>query len=211
MNFLKGLREPTRRMVDMSAAWDGSAVSLDTAGILVGTRVASNLGWRNVEALAVGDQVLTFDGGMQTIIELRRKVLWDGEGECPRSMKPLMIRAGTCELTADVMVMPEQSMMIESDAAEAATGDPFALVNASALRGLDGVERVHGFGPIEVVELVFEEDQVVYAEGGLLLLCPAVHDFFEPGYASYGVLPRETAAYVVSAMAATAPFHALAA
>ena len=200
ISFLTGRRDETRHCSGESPAWHGNLVSLDTTGIVVGTRIASNLGWRAVEALSAGDQVLTFDGGMQTIIEVRRKVLWDGIGDCPRGTRPLHIRAGTCDLTADVTVLPEQSIMIESDAAEAATGDPFALVNASELRDLNGVERVFGHGPVEVVQLVFEEDQVIYADGGLLLLCPADHDFFDESSAAYGVLPTGAAAFVVSGM-----------
>ncbi|WP_241525652.1 Hint domain-containing protein [Pseudophaeobacter leonis] len=45
-------------------------VSVGEGGLLAGTHVASNLGWRPVEALCAGDKVLTFDHGMQTIVEV---------------------------------------------------------------------------------------------------------------------------------------------
>lgn len=200
MNFLKGHREPTRRMADFSAAWDGGAVTFEANGILVGTRIASNLGWRAVEALAPGDQVLTFDGGMQTIVETRRKVLWDGMGDCPRGLWPVHLATGTGDLTAAVTVMPEQAVMIESDVAEYETGDPFALVNAGVLSGFDGCGRVRPTQPIEVIELVFDEDQVIYAEGGLLLFCSADCDLLVQHESLYRMLPQATAQHVVAAM-----------
>lgn len=59
-----------RRMVDMSAACDGGV--MDTRDLLSGTRVATVMGWRAVEALAAGDVVLTFDSGLQKLTEVRR-------------------------------------------------------------------------------------------------------------------------------------------
>ena len=49
-----------RRSIEMSGAYDGGLVAL-THGLMAGTRVASNLGWRAIEALTVGDKALTFD------------------------------------------------------------------------------------------------------------------------------------------------------
>ena len=69
--------------------------------------------------------------------------------------------------------------MLESDLAEEALGDPFALVPAAALEGVRGVERVCPTDPIEVVSLHFEADQVVFAEHGALLFCPSGGDLVQ--------------------------------
>lgn len=201
MNFMKGFREPTRRMADIGAAWHGTEVVFEANGILVGTRIASNMGWRPVEALAIGDQVLTFDAGMQTLTGIRRKVLWDGTGDCPRALWPVHLAAGTCDLTAHVTVPAEQALMIESDVAEDETGDPFALVNAGVLSGFAGCGRVRPTQPVEIIELVFDDDQVIYAEGGLLLFCQADHDLLVPHECIYETLPRASAECVVAGMA----------
>ena len=63
------------RATEMSGAYDGGLTAA-THGLMAGTRVASNLGWRAVEALAPGDLVLTFDNGMQPIAEVRRSSIW---------------------------------------------------------------------------------------------------------------------------------------
>ena len=55
-------QQPTRRTVEMTGAYDGGLATL-SHGLMAGTRVASNLGWRAIDALAVGDKVLTFDNG----------------------------------------------------------------------------------------------------------------------------------------------------
>ena len=200
LHLLKELRAPVRKMAEMSAVWDGGPVSLTTRGILLGTRIASNLGWRPVEDLVTGDHVLTFDDGPQVIRHVRRHVLWDGRGECPRHLHPIRLFAGTCDLTRDVTVLPGQAVMIESDAAEAVTGDPFALVSASALRGMQGAGRLHVDGPIEVVELFFETDEVIHAEGGLLLFCPALPDAVEREAGVYDIQSKEAAAVMVATM-----------
>lgn len=209
MNFLKGFREAPRRMSEMSAAWDGAPAALDAVGILYGTRIASNLGWRPVEALTVGDEVFTFDGGMQAIRNVRRRVLWDGMGDCPRALWPVAIAAGTCEISRDALVLPAQPIMVESDAAEDVTGDPFALVRAGLLAGLDGVVRARPYMPIEVVELFFDGDQVVHAEGGLLMFCPAQSNGLTALDGPYDLMPRASAEEVIAAMAVTpTPIHA---
>ena len=58
------------RMADMGRAMNGALVGI-THGLVAGTNVASNLGWRAVDALSVGDMVLTFDNAMQPIVEIR--------------------------------------------------------------------------------------------------------------------------------------------
>jgi len=54
-------------------------------------------------------------------------------------------------------------------------GDPFAVVPAASLIGFNGVHRVTTNGQIEVITLFFAQPQVIYAEGGALLFCPAAH------------------------------------
>ena len=67
--------QPAKRSAEMGGAYDGGIAAL-SHGLMAGTRVASNLGWRAIEALAVGDMVLTFDHGMQAITEVRRANMW---------------------------------------------------------------------------------------------------------------------------------------
>ncbi|MGR3547076.1 MAG: Hint domain-containing protein, partial [Roseovarius sp.] len=52
-------------------------------------------------------------------------------------------------------------------------GDPFALLPGVALEAAPGVARVMPEPGAEVVVLHFESEQVIFAENGLMALCPA--------------------------------------
>lgn len=144
-----------------------------------GTRVATAMGWRPVEAIAEGDKVLTFDAGLQTIHKISRIRLWSAEETCPRHFWPLEVPAGALGNRELMHVLPGQNVMIESDAAEDLYGDPFSLIPAEAVEGTNGVERVPPQGDIEVIVLHFAEDQIVFANNGALFFCPACHDVLQ--------------------------------
>ncbi|MCO6383623.1 MAG: Hint domain-containing protein [Vannielia sp.] len=141
-------------------------------GIVAGTLVATSMGWRPVEALTVGDEVMTFDGGLQRITGLSRARLWNGEAECPRSMWPIRVPAGLMGNRRELVLMPEETVVLESDAAEDLYDDPFALIPALALIDMPGVERICPSTEIEVVSISFAEDQVIFVEGSALIFCP---------------------------------------
>ena len=169
------LGQRTMKAHEASGAWNGgrSVTDAKAAGLSAGTRVATTFGWRPVEAVAVGDKVLTFDDGMQEVIRVERGYLWTNAAPTPRNLWPLEIPTGALGNQRPMLLMPEQSVMIESDAAEAAFGDPFTLIPAAALEGYKGIERVPPMEAIEVVTLHFAKDQVVFANVGALFFCPA--------------------------------------
>ena len=168
-------RRKPNRMMEISGAYDGGATGA-MSGIAAGTRVATALGWRDAGALQAGDMVLTFDGGLQPVTAITRRPLWSGAGRCPESFWPLMVPAGVLENATPMLLLPRQGVMLESDLAEDVLGDPFALIPAAALEGVHGIERVYPNDPIEVITLQFETDQVIFAEQGALLFCPAGGD-----------------------------------
>lgn len=142
------------------------------SGFISGTCVASNLGWRAVEALSVGDMVLTFDHGMQMIVDIQRETLFAPEHTLPLSRSPIMVPEGALNNRKDMWLMPDQGMLVESDAATDVLGDPFAVVPARALRGLRGIQPVASGDQLNVTTLAFAQDEVVYVEGGMLAFCP---------------------------------------
>ena len=143
------------------------------SGIIAGTMVATPMGWRPVEAVVAGDEVMTFDGGLQRVTAVSRSVLSLNAEETPRHLWPLHVPAGLLGNRRDMRLMPEETIVLESDAAEEAWGDPFALIPAQALQELPGVERIKPQGMIEIVQLAFEEDQVIFVEGSALVFCPS--------------------------------------
>ncbi|MEQ6248779.1 Hint domain-containing protein [Sulfitobacter sp. HNIBRBA3233] len=181
----------------MTGAYDGGLATL-THGLIAGTRVASNLGWRAIDALAVGDKVLTFDNGMQEVVAVRRASVWLDAPETGETLWPVVVPEGALDNREEMVLLPEQGVMVESDAAQDMHGDPFVILTAQSLVGLRGIYRRRPAMRVELVAVYFERDEVIYAEGGALIHCPqdlSTLDKFIKGSASsqYRVLCGEEA------------------
>jgi len=195
--------EMNRRTVEMTGAYDGG-LGLQTHGLMAGTRVASNLGWRAIEALAVGDQVLTFDNGMQEIVEIRRKVFFLDAPETDRAIWPVTVPAGAMGNREELTLLADQGVLIESDAAADRHGDPFAVVPARSLAGVRGITRTAPAQQIELIAVYFAAEEVIYAEGGALIHCPTrstpLDAMMNGVVPSYDVMGADDAAYLAQAL-----------
>ena len=141
-------------------------------GLVAGSRVATSNGWRAVETLAIGDQVLTFDGGLQPVVALSRRLYPYAMGAT--AARPLiLLPAGAIGNARPIMLLPDQPVLAESDLAEEMFGDPFAPIRASAMIGLPGVTAMLPEASVVTVTIGFEEDQAVFVEGQALAVCPA--------------------------------------
>lgn len=181
------------------------ALSQVAHGIVAGTNVATPIGWRPVESVVAGDQVLTFDGGMETVVAVERLTVFpETHGESYEDW-PLHVPAGALGNREDMVILAQQPIMLESDAAEAIYGDPFALVPAAALEDFRGIKRVEPEGIIEVVRLRFAKDEIVFCNVGGLFHCPATSDilgriFGETVAPEYQVLPMAEAELIVACL-----------
>ncbi|WP_372921406.1 Hint domain-containing protein [Roseovarius sp.] len=185
------------RMAGHDETCDGGAAGIMT-GLVEGTRIATAMGWRPVEAIAMGDKVLTFDAGLQRVTEVLRDPLWSGESACPRRFWPLEVPRGALGNRTVIRVLPDQAMLLESDAAEALYGDPFALLPGEVLEGIRGIARVPPERNQQVVVLHFAEDQVVFDETGALFFAPSSRDLMDRAMHDrdgplYTVLPPDEA------------------
>ncbi len=190
------MQQPTRRTVEMTGAYDGGLATL-SHGLMVGTRVASNLGWRAIDALTVGDKVLTFDHGMQEITEIRRAHVWLDAPESAQTLWPVVVPVDALGNREELVLLPDQGVMIESDAAQDMHGDPFAVITALSLVGLRGIRQRQPMEKVELVGVYFAGDEVIYAEGGALIHCPAdmstLDKFLDAAAPTYSVLSGEAA------------------
>ena len=139
------------------------------SGLLHSTRVATQMGWREVETIAVGDEVLTFDAGLQPVTAIERVINWPDHETCPDHAAPFEVPAGVLGNQETVWILPNQLVVVESDLAEELTGDPFALVPVDVLDGWRGIHRVAPRAPHLVLVLHFADDQVIYAGDGALV------------------------------------------
>lgn len=153
-----------------SAAGRQAAVA---EGLLHGTPVATPSGWRPVESLSPGDLVLTFEDGPVPLIEVWSQPLPTGQGLSAQVHWPFAIPAGALENRVPLVLLPEQRVLIESDAAEDLYGDPFALIPAAALQGYRGIDLTRPEPVAIAVRLGFSRDQIIYAGRGALIACPS--------------------------------------
>lgn len=165
-------------------------------GFVFGTRVATASGWRPVEKVVIGDSVLTFDAGLQKLTSISRQSLWTRGKPCPRKFWPLLIPAGALGNIDEMLILPDQAVMIESDAAEMIHSDRFPLIPASALVGWRGIRRVIPGRPVQVITLLFQDPQVVVANIGIQFHCP-IEEPAQAGQGAYPVLPVEDALMLI--------------
>ena len=187
--------------------WEGGETPAPTtSGLAAGTQVATAQGWRNIEAVQVGDKVLTFDDGMQKVVSIQTAWVLPEQRQLATTQLPLHVPKGALGNKSDLTLMPEQAVMIESDLGEVMFGDPFTLIPALALEGFKGITRQRPSRPLQVVSLQFDNDQVVFASVGALFYCPSneaqsVAGIFEESYMpGYEVLTLSKAREFVDTM-----------
>lgn len=130
---------------------------------VAGTRLATPEGWRGIETLAVGDLVMTQDHGFE-------RVRWIGRTTVPAvgALVPIRIRAGTLGQgmpCRDLLVSPQHRMLLRSRIAERMTGTREVLVPAVKLLDVPGVERASDLAEVTYLHLMFDQHEIVFAEG----------------------------------------------
>lgn len=142
-------------------------------GLLADTLVATQNGWRPVGTIAAGDLVLTFDTGLQPVVELRHQTLQSATDRLGDAHRPLLVPAGAIGNRQPLRLLPDQDVLMESDVADQILGDPFVLMRASSLAGYRGIASVAPEARETVVIPVFAQEQIVHANGAALLHCPS--------------------------------------
>ncbi len=135
-------------------------------GILAGTMVETTTGWRDVQTLTIGDSVHTFDGGQARILGLDRRIIAGGT---------ITVHApgGLIDNCSDVWLTSGQHILIDT------LDDPqfpdalAVLVPATALTILPGI-TCQTAALAEVITPLFADEEVIYANSGTLLHCPAI-------------------------------------
>lgn len=141
--------------------------SVVAEGILARTPIATPNGWIAAESLTDGAFVLTFDCGHQPVVQTRTQDIADA----PPELWPLQVPAWAMDNREELLLLPEQRVLIEADLAEDMYGDPFAMIPARALEGWRGIARCRPPETGSVINLRFARHQVIYASRGVLLSC----------------------------------------
>lgn len=173
---------PARHFADAAPAPTLPDAATGVAGgiLIAGTMVETASGWRDVVTLRAGDRVQTFDGGLCPLTAADPVALPPEPGRMA-----VRIAGGTFGACADLALLPGAQVLIRTAARlpEAAR----ALVPALALRGLPGVTLVPLPGAVAAMRLAFADEEVIWANTGVLLHCPAP----QPGVQFRALPPAE--------------------
>jgi hypothetical protein len=133
-------------------------------GIFGSTLVETATGWRAAEALRMGDSLYTLDGGLQRIAALSRRTVTAGE-------PMILVSGGYFDACDDVMLLPGQGVLLDTMGLLSA---PYARIPAAALTGCVGASHRAAPARVDIVTPIFAEEEVIWAQSGMLLLCPGI-------------------------------------
>lgn len=125
-----------------------------------GTRITLSDGsQRAVEDLTVGERVLTRDNGMQPIRWIGKRTV-----QAVGAFAPVVISEGVLGNAENITVSQQHRMLISDWRAEVMVGSRDVLIQAADLVNDDTIfVRKGGF--VEYTQLVFDQHQILYAEG----------------------------------------------
>ena len=142
-----------------------------TTGLIAGTMLETRAGWQPVQTLRIGDAVQTLDGGLARIIGIDRRTL-----TAAAQTTLIQIDGGFGDACADLMLLPGQHVLLDTLNDAQMNGAPFAMIAAIALLASPGTRRLALQADLEIITPMFADEEVVYANSGVLLHCPGITD-----------------------------------
>lgn len=164
--------QPISRQTLTAPANTTPMTNLASGGMVAGTLIETDTGWRPVETLKPQDRVATFDGGLRPVRAVTRR----GIGGQGHALNLIQVPGGALETCSDLLLPAEQGVLLDLPQSEARFGTPLVLVPASALVGWQGVRVARCARSLTVIDLQFEDDEVIYANTGALIHCPVNGD-----------------------------------
>jgi len=121
-----------------------------------GTAIRTPLGDVLIDDLRVGDLVSTLDNGPQRIRWIGRREIGPAEFRRNITLRPVLIRRGVLGAERDMFVSRQHGMLVGRD----------QLIRAAHLADLmPGVRVAHGKQHVTYVHMMFDDHQIVFAEG----------------------------------------------
>jgi len=132
-----------------------------------GTLIETVSGPRRVECLVPGDRVVT-RAGQAALRWIGRRVVSSAELAKAPGLRPVRISSGALGQglpRRDLRVSRQHRILVRSRLARQMFGAPEVLIPAFRLVGLPGVQLDDAQGGVEYVHLLFDDHEVIYAEG----------------------------------------------
>ena len=132
-----------------------------------GTKIATPRGEVRVEALEVGDRVITRDNGIQTIRWVGAREMTGAEFEKAAHLKPVLIRKGALGNALperDMMVSPNHRVLVANEKTALYFEEREVLVAAKHLTGMEGIDVVEVSGTT-YIHVMFDRHEVILSDG----------------------------------------------
>ncbi|KIC43185.1 hypothetical protein RA27_07740 [Ruegeria sp. ANG-R] len=201
----------SKREVKGVQAFAEKAASARRGGLLHGTKVATTSGWKLVERLVAGDLVRTLDHGFQELRRVRAdQIIVSGDERRPEHL-PVLVPSRAAFNGRPVWLMPEQGMALD----QGKLGVGIEGISIIPARMLSGVGRLKSDTPaqtFDVTSLFFDQDELVFIEGGFQVYCPSGRMVSASGQNTepYEVADAEHADLLIEAVVSKGDISALA-
>jgi Ca2+-binding RTX toxin-like protein len=134
----------------------------------LGTMILTDRGEVAVEALAVGDLVMTRDNGLQPLRWIGQRKLSALELQADPDLQPVRIAKGTLSGAGPdrtMLVSPQHRVLIEGARAELLFGEAEVLVPAKHLIGHADVTRALPAEGVTYLHILFDRHEIVQSDG----------------------------------------------
>ena len=145
-------------------------------GMLAGTLVETANGWCRAERLKSGDMVHTFDGGLRPVIRVEHRFFdLSQDAQAPDFL--VKVPGGVLNTCSDTQFLPDQKILLEDNQN---TGTLGGLARVADLCGIAGVALVRPTGMLQSVRPILENEEILWANTGLMCHFGAVSDNGSP-------------------------------
>lgn len=142
-------------------------------GIIDGTSVRLQDGWRPVGSLTSSDRFAIFSGGYGTSTRIESEAIWDDPFDCPSVVRPLVIPSGALGNDSPLRLQQDMRVILPG---LARAGGVHISIRAADLQGFRNItlEATPPQGA-RIYRISFLEDEGIEIAGGLWVLCPQPH------------------------------------
>jgi Ca2+-binding RTX toxin-like protein len=133
-----------------------------------GSLIETMSGLRPVEALRAGDLIRTRDHGFKPISWIGSQIIANDHSPQMQKIGPIRVSAGALGAglpARDLYLSPQHRVLVRSRIARRMFGADEVLVAVKHLLELPGVEAVADFTEVEYFHILFDQHEIVYANG----------------------------------------------
>jgi hypothetical protein len=160
-------------------------------GVIAGTKVDTESGWRAVETILPGDRVYTAEGSLRAVAWVDRRYCMSPRAANGRRSL-LLVPVGALLNSNPLFLLPDTNIVFEAPSQQG--GAEIALIPGRELVGFKGITPISSDTPMEVVTLLFSSEEIIWAESGMQVHCPAFDEADGMSRGSrYAVLREEAA------------------